>query len=258
MKEMLQINIDDVLKIVNLCVPYLIGLAIVVVAAVAVMVVCRNKKAATRYLIRRQGLMAIVLSVVIVVNMISLATGSGTISKETSDKATELCTRIAEEGIVLLKNEENLLPLKADSNLNVFGWASTNPCYGGTGSGSLSDAYETVSLLQGLEDAGFKLNTGLTDFYNAYRGDRPNVGMWEQDWTLPEPLKESYTSELMADAKAFSDTALIVITRVGGEGADLPTDVSAVTYTDNSAEYKDFEAGEQDGKGHGRSGVFQF
>ncbi|WP_312440981.1 glycoside hydrolase family 3 N-terminal domain-containing protein [Lacrimispora sp.] len=250
---MLQINMDDVLKIVNLCVPYLIGLAIAVVAAVAVMVVCRNKKAATRYLIRRQGLMAIVLSVVIVVNMIcwgpmssliSLATGSGTISKETSDKATELCTRIAEEGIVLLKNEANLLPLKADSNLNVFGWASTNPCYGGTGSGSLSDAYETVSLLQGLEDAGFKLNTGLTDFYAAYRGDRPNVGMWEQDWTLPEPVKESYTSELMADAKAFSDTALIVITRVGGEGADLPTDVSAVTYTDNSAEYKDFEAGE--------------
>lgn len=250
---MLQINIDDVLKIVNLCVPYLIGLAIAVAAAVVVMVVCRNKKAATRYLIRRQGLMAILLAVVIVVNMIcwgpmssliSLATGSGTISKETSDKATELCTRIAEEGIVLLKNEENLLPLKADSNLNVFGWASTNPCYGGTGSGSLSDAYETVSLLQGLEDAGFKLNTGLTDFYNAYRGDRPNVGMWEQDWTLPEPLKESYTSELMADAKAFSDTALIVITRVGGEGADLPTDVSAVTYTDNSAEYKDFEAGE--------------
>jgi len=253
MKKMLQINMDDVLKIVNLCVPYLIGLAIAVVAAVAVMVVCRNKKAATRYLIRRQGLMAIVLSVVIVVNMIcwgpmssliSLATGSGTISKETSDKATELCTRIAEEGIVLLKNEANLLPLKADSNLNVFGWASTNPCYGGTGSGSLSDAYETVSLLQGLEDAGFKLNTGLTDFYAAYRGDRPNVGMWEQDWTLPEPVKESYTSELMADAKAFSDTALIVITRVGGEGADLPTDVSAVTYTDNSTEYKDFEAGE--------------
>ncbi len=249
---MLQINIDDVLKIVNLCVPYLIGLAIAVAAAVAVMVVCRNKKAATRYLIRRQGLMAIVLAVVIVVNMIcwgpmssliSLATGSGTISKETSDKATELCTRIAEEGIVLLKNEANVLPLKTDSNLNVFGWASTNPCYGGTGSGSLSDAYETVSLLQGLEDAGFKLNTGLTDFYTAYRSDRPNVGMWEQDWTLPEPLKESYTSELMTDAKAFSDTALIVITRVGGEGADLPTDVSTVTYTDNSAEYKDFEAG---------------
>ncbi|GLC78217.1 glycoside hydrolase family 3 C-terminal domain-containing protein [Lacrimispora brassicae] len=249
---MLQINVDDVLKIVNLCVPYLIGLAIAIAVAAVAMVVCRNRKAATKYLIRRQGLMAIVLSVVIVGNMIcwgpmssliSLATGSGTISKETSDKATELCTRIAEEGIVLLKNEENLLPLKTDSNLNVFGWASTNPCYGGTGSGSLSDAYETVSLLQGLEHAGFKLNAGLTDFYTAYRADRPKVGMWEQDWTLPEPVKESYTSELMAGTKEFSNTAMVVITRVGGEGADLPTDVSAVTYTDNSTGYKDFEPG---------------
>lgn len=250
---MLQINMDDVLKIVKLCVPYLIGLAIVIAIAVAPMVACRKKKEAVKYLIRRQGLIAIGLSVVIVANMIcwgpmsnliSLATGSGTISEETSDKATKLCTEIAKEGIVLLKNQENLLPLKANSNLNVFGWASTNPCYGGTGSGSLSDAYDTVSLLQGLEHAGFKLNTKLSDFYTAYRADRPKVGMWEQDWTLPEPVKGSYTSDLMADAKSFSNTAMVVITRVGGEGADLPTDVSAVTYTDNSTEYKDFKPGE--------------
>lgn len=250
---MLQINIDDVLKIVNLCVPYLIGLAVVIAAAVIVMVACRKKKRAVKYLIRRQGLMAVLLAFVIVVNLIcwgpmssliSLATGSGTISEETSNEATALCTEIAEEGIVLLKNERNLLPLKSDSNLNVFGWASTNPCYGGTGSGSLSDAYETVSLLQGLEDAGFNLNTKLSDFYTSYRADRPTVGMWEQDWTLPEPAKASYTSEMISDAKSFSDTAMIIITRVGGEGADLPTDVSAVTYTDNSKEYKDFEAGE--------------
>lgn len=250
---MLQVNIDDVMKIVNLCVPYLIGLAVVAAAVIAAMVVFRKKKGAAKYLIRRQGIMAIVLAFVITVNLIcwgpmssliSLATGSGTISEETSNEATRLCTEIAEEGIVLLKNDENLLPLKTDTNLNVFGWASTNPCYGGTGSGSLSDAYETVSLLQGLEHAGFKLNTGLSDFYKAYRADRPQVGMWEQDWTLPEPVKDSYTSELISDAKAFSDTAMIVITRVGGEGADLPSDVSAVTYTDNSKDYKDFEDGE--------------
>ena len=54
----------------------------------------------------------------------------------------------------------------------------------------------------------------------------------------------SYSTELMNNAKEFSDTAMVVITRVGGEGADLPTDVSKVTYTDNSENYKDFEAGE--------------
>ena len=71
--------------------------------------------------------------------------------------------------------------------LYTSGWSSTNPCYGGTGSGALSDAYETTTLLGGLEDAGYKINTELTDFYKAYREDRPEVGMWAQDWTLPEP-----------------------------------------------------------------------
>ena len=68
--------------------------------------------------------------------------------------------------------------------------------------------------------------------------------MWEQDWTLPEPTVDSYSEDLIKNAQDFSDTALVVITRVGGEGADLPTDVSKVTYTDNSKDYKDFEPGE--------------
>lgn len=250
---MLQINIDDVMNIVKLCAPYLIGLGIALAAIIAVFIACRKKIGAKKYLIRSQGIMAMVLALIITVNLIcwgpmasliSLATGSGTITEETSNKATELCTEIAEEGIVLLKNDSSLLPLKADANLNVFGWASTNPCYGGTGSGSLSDAYETVSLLKGLEDAGFKLNNALSDFYKEYRADRPSVGMWAQDWTLPEPVKTSYSQEMLSGAKSFSDTAMVVITRVGGEGADLPSDVSKVTYTDNSKDYKDFEAGD--------------
>ena len=250
---MLQINIDDVMNIVKLCAPYLIGLGIALAAIIAVFIAWRKKMGAKKYLIRSQGIMAMVLALIITVNLIcwgpmasliSLATGSGTITEETSNKATELCTEIAEEGIVLLKNDSSLLPLKADANLNVFGWASTNPCYGGTGSGSLSDAYETVSLLKGLEDAGFKLNNALSDFYKEYRADRPSVGMWAQDWTLPEPVKTSYSQEMLSGAKSFSDTAMVVITRVGGEGADLPSDVSKVTYTDNSKDYKDFEAGD--------------
>lgn len=249
---MLAINMDDVLNVLKSCKPYLIALGIVLVLAIAVTVACMKMKKASKKLIRKETWIAALLAVVVIVNlicfipmssMISLATGNGTITDETSGEATELCAEIAEEGIVLLKNE-NVLPLADASNLNVFGWASTNPCYGGTGSGSLSDAYETTSLLQGLTNAGFKLNTELSDFYTAYRADRPEVGMWSQDWSLPEPTAESYTDEMMNAAKEFSNTAMVVITRVGGEGADLPTDVSAVTYTDNSTEYKDFEAGE--------------
>lgn len=249
---MLAINMDDVLNVLKSCAPYLIAFGVVLVLAIIFTVVSMKLNVTTRKFVRSQTWIATLLALVIVINlicfipmssMISLATGNGTITEETSAEATELCAEIAEEGIVLLKNE-NLLPLAGNSNLNVFGWGSTNPCYGGTGSGSLSDAYETTSLLQGLTNAGFVLNTELSDFYTAFRADRPEVGMWSQDWTLPEPTADSYTDELMTNAKEFSDTAMIVITRVGGEGADLPTDVSAVTYTDNSENYKDFEGGE--------------
>ena len=249
---MLAINMDDVINVLNSCKPYLIALGVVLALAIVVTVACMKLKKPVKKLGRKEAWIAFLLAVVVIVNlicfipmssMISLAMGNGTITDETSDESTALVQEIAEEGIVLLKND-GTLPLAADSNLNVFGWASTNPCYGGTGSGALSDAYPTVSLLQGLEDAGFNLNTELSDFYTAYRADRPEVGMWAQDWTLPEPTADSYTDEMMANAKEFSDTAMVVITRVGGEGADLPTDVSKVTYTDNSTEYKDFEAGE--------------
>lgn len=250
---MLKINMDDVINVLNSCKPYLIGFGVVLVLAVIVIVACMKLEKAKKKLIRGEAGIAILLALVIVVNMIcfgpmysmiSLATGNGTITEETSDAATELCTEIAEEGIVLLKNENNLLPVTENKVLNVFGWASTNPCYGGTGSGSLSDAYETKTLLQGLTDAGFKLNDELSDFYTTFRSDRPEVGMWAQDWTLPEPTADSYSDELLKSAKDFSDTAMVVITRVGGEGADLPVDVSQVNYTDNSSDYKDFEAGE--------------
>ena len=248
---MLSINIEDVIKVLNSMKPQLIGFGVVLVLAIVAMIACMKLPKAKKYMIRCQAGLAILLA------MISLATGSGSISEETSAEATDLVEDIADEGIVLLKNEGSTLPLTA-GNLNVFGWASTNPVYGGTGSGALNDAYHTVTLLEGLENAGFTLNTELSDFYTAYRADRPTIAMGTQDWTLPEPPASTYTDEMMANAKAFSDTALVVIGRSGGEGADLPTDMAAVidgswqdgttsyagSYTNNSTEYADFEQGQ--------------
>ena len=248
---MLAINMDDVIKVVSSIKGYLIALAAVVLLAVAVMVGCRKMKKSKKYLIRWQAGLGLVAAAAIIVNliltgpmysMVSLATGGGKVSEENVASATQLCEDIADEGIVLLDND-GTLPLAKNSKLNVFGWASTNPCYGGTGSGALSDAYPTVTLLQGLTNAGFELNTELSDFYTSYRADRPVVGMFSQDWTLPEPEAAQYTDEMMNNAKAFSDTAMVVITRVGGEGADLPTDVSQVTY-DAGHSYNDFEPGD--------------
>ena len=114
--------------------------------------------------------------------------------------------------------------MASGTKLNVFGWSSTNPVYGGTGSGSLSDAYPTVSLLEGLENAGFEVNQDLVNFYTNFRATRPTVGMWGQDWTIPEPTVEDYDNAgIFESAKAYSDTAVVVLARSGGEGADLPT-----------------------------------
>lgn len=230
---MLAINIDDVMNVLNTCKPYLIALGIILALVVIVTIAVKKLPKAKKKLIRSESWIAFLLAVVVVVNMIcfgpmssmiSLATGNGTISDESSEEAKALCEEIAEEGIVLLENEDGALPLAEGTKLNVFGWSSTNPVYGGTGSGSLSDAYPTVSLLEGLTNAGFEVNQDLVDFYTEFRAARPTVGMWGQDWTLPEPTIEEYEEAgIFESAKEYSDTAVIVIARSGGEGADLPT-----------------------------------
>ncbi len=234
---MLSINLDDVMQVLTNIRSYLIAFGVVLALAIIVMVAVRKLPKAKKKMIRAQSGLAILLALTIVVNlictgpmstMLDLVSGSGTISEETSAKATQLVNEITADGVVLAKDEDGILPVASGSKLNVFGWASTNPCYGGTGSGALNDAYPVTDLLTGLHDAGIETNEELSKFYTDYKADRPSVGMVEQDWTLPEPNVNLYTDEMMENAKAFSDTAMVVITRVGGEGADLPTDMASV------------------------------
>ena len=167
------------------------------------------------------------------------------LSDATVSKANELAKEVQSEAITMLKNDDSNLPL-SNKKVNVFGWGSTNPVYGGTGSGSMSDQYDTVSLLDGMKEAGIETNADLTKLYTDYRADRAVVGMWAQDWTLPEVPADQYSDSLISDAKSFSDEAVVVITRVGGEGADLPTNMKAetITYENNSNDYEDFQDGE--------------
>ena len=230
---MLGINLDDVKTVIGLMKGHLIALAVILVLAIVATVAVIKLPKAVKKLVRGNAWLAFILALVIILNLIltgpvysivNLALGdSGDISEESIQSATELCTTIAEEGIVLLKNEDSILPLK-NTKVNTFGWSSTNPVYGGTGSGSLSGAYPTVTLLEGLTNAGIEYNPTLTDFYTSWRSSRPTIGMGGQDWTIPEPTQEEYEAAGIYDnALAFSDTALIVIARSGGEGADLPT-----------------------------------
>ncbi len=134
----------------------------------------------------------------------------------------EITERIEAEGIVLLRNQGHALPLAQDERkVNVFGWSSTMPVYGGTGSGAV-DASSAVTFLNGLENAGIEYNTEITDFYSAFRTNRPVIAIRAQDWTVPEPTMEEYDAAGIFDsAKNFSDVAVVMVSRSGGEGADL-------------------------------------
>ena len=261
----IQIAWEDVFSVISQISGWLIGIGVTVVALILILIFAGKAGKPHAGFIRAQSAIAAVLIVALMVNGILLGqlsnlitsafTEMGTLSEETIGTSQQTVEDVMNEGIVLLEND-GTLPLDSTANLNVFGWASTNPVYGGTGSGTV-DASTAVSLLSGLENAGFSLNQELSDFYTAYRSDRPEITINNgQDWTLPEPTADSYTDEMLENARAFSDTALIVFSRPGGEGADLPNDMGAVLdgsynqgtkYTNasyqNNGDYADFEAG---------------
>lgn len=250
---MISVEMEDVLAVLQLCKPYIIGIIAALVIGIIIMIACRRMSRGKRFLIRGEAAIAMVLAVVVCVNMIcfgpmstliGLATGNGTLSDETNEEAAEVAEEIMEDGIVLLKNE-SLLPLNETKKLNIFGWESINPAYGGAGSGGINDLYDIVSLNQGLENAGFSINQELVDFYNNYGADNPEMSIQKQSWTLPEPPVDTYSDELIKSAKEYSDVAVVVLSRKAGEGHnDIPMDVRKAAYDNNSDEYDDFPEGE--------------
>ena len=255
---MLQINMADVMNVIGSLTPYLIAIGVIFVLALIITFAVNKKtvkEVATRKIIHSESWLVALVGIVVAVSMmlsgpLSTLLNNATATKymlsdATVSKANELAKEVQSEAITMLKNDDSNLPL-SNKKVNVFGWGSTNPVYGGTGSGSMSDQYDTVSLLDGMKEAGLETNADLSKLYTDYRADRPVVAMWSQDWTLPEVPADQYSDSLISDAKSFSDEAVVVITRVGGEGADLPTNMKAetITYKNNSKDYDDFQDGE--------------
>ena len=243
---MLGINMNDVITTIGLLKNQLILIGVLLALAIIITIVAVKIKKPARGLVRGTTWVAFLVAFVLIINqiltgpmysMVSMVfKKGGDISEQSITDASKLCEEIADEGFVLLKND-GILPLSANAKVNTFGWSSTNPVYGGTGSGSLSGLYETVSLLKGLENAGIQYNADLVKFYTDWRAARPTIGMFGQDWTIPEPAIADYEAgKVFENAKGYSDTAIIVIARSGGEGADLPTSLSPDvpdTFVDN-------------------------
>ncbi|MBR3154483.1 MAG: glycoside hydrolase family 3 C-terminal domain-containing protein [Lachnospiraceae bacterium] len=277
--EGMGVSAVDVQTYVNMLSGYIYGILVVLLAVIVMMFVAQKARKGSRGLVRWTSVVAGLTIIAIIANMIcfgpmhdnlaALMNGLGSVSEESASHSLEVIEKVGDEGIILAQND-GLLPLTDTDRINVFGWASTNPIYGGTGSGSSSNE-GNIDILSSLKNAGFEINQNIIDMYTEYSPTR-NLGgnvvsVSFTDWSLPEAPADRYTQDLMDGAKAFSDTAMIVLARSGGEGQDLPADMGAVidgtydnvrqekangnegysyyasTYT-NNGDYNDYEAGE--------------
>ena len=175
--------------------------------------------------------------------------GTGFVVKQTpeADQAREegekVAAKIVEEGIVLLRNENNALPIKNKGNINLFGWATVSHIRGGDGGSGGATSKGIVTIKESLENAGFTVNNDLLAMYENYggsRGDSPDpddakYGGYKKSWGTPEPAigdETLYTAELKSAAKAFSQTAVVTIARGSGECVDIPEGYLSLTPTE--------------------------
>lgn len=204
----LAVTTEDLKNGIIACSPAIIFIVVVLIAALIVVVAAGKLKQPKRALVRAQAPIAILLAITLSVNWVILGVEYSVVnsvfaedvkvSDETMASGRAIADQIASEGIVLLKNDDKALPLSAGTKLNLFGWSSVRPLYGGTGSGD-SDTSNAVSLIDGLKHAGFEVNEELVKFYENFRTERPvgtirlrEIGSKRGDFTVPEPTIAEY------------------------------------------------------------------
>lgn len=155
-------------------------------------------------------------------------TQKATNKAEAFANAQEVNLKLAEEGFVLLKNENAALPMNKGARISVFSKNSVNLSYGGSGSGGF-DTSNNKNLYESLNDAGFVTNPTLKNFYEssqsgpvrtANSSDLDNGD--NQKIATAETPQSKYIDAVKNSYADYSDAALVVITRIGGEGFDLP------------------------------------
>lgn len=151
--------------------------------------------------------------------------------EELQSARDEVSYNIMGEGATLLRNENNTLPLQKGNNVSIFGQHAHEILASGSGSGSIGDPIK--NLKEVLEDSGFNVNEKLWDFYlnnnGKSLGNGPALagGNSKTDWSINEYPVASYDSSLDSTYSSYNDAAIVVISRTGGEGGDLATDMSS-------------------------------
>lgn len=157
--------------------------------------------------------------------------GGSEISEEKREAGEVLAEQIVEEGTVLVKNDDNALPLDPQTKkVNVFGWSSTAWIATGSGSGNSTANSPAIGtdFLSALEKAGIEYNPALTEMYENYCPDRSQYAYntlkgydYESCLLIEPPVNDQYYPNVN-DLKAYSDTAIVVLSRVSGESTDAP------------------------------------
>ena len=149
-------------------------------------------------------------------------------NEERVEYENALVEQIEAEGAVLLTNEDDALPISSDSKVSLFSSSSVNLVYGGTGSGAV-DTTDAATLKSAFEDAGCEVNETLWEFYETgegseyVRGEAGFAEMMTGDYTYEanEVPWDVYTDEVLDSIEEYGDAAIVVFSRVGGEGVDL-------------------------------------
>ena len=173
--------------------------------------------------------------------------------EEALEFSDNLCREMTEEGIILLKNDKKdgvpALPLAEEeiAKINIFGWGASDAGWifgsdGSANSNSGTSRAKVKMLTDAFENANIEYNTEIMEMYKEFRNERAGVRALEENmkfYMLIEPGVDAYNAEgengktILQNAKEFSDTALVVLGRMGGEGTDLPV----IQYLNTTGKY---------------------
>lgn len=168
--------------------------------------------------------------------------------KDMDEYGKLICKLVESEGAALLTNN-GALPLASGSKVSLFSTSSVNLVYGGTGSGNI-DASTADNLKGAMEKAGFSVNEKLWNFYLTGEGSKylrsGGSGILPGAASVSEAPWSVYTKDVLDSVSAYGDAAVIVLSRVGGEGADM-----ALNYLNLDQNEKDLLKGVQELKHSG-------
>lgn len=152
------------------------------------------------------------------------------------NKYLDTAAKMVSEGIVMLKNENNALPLDADKEVAVFGRIQFHYYKSGTGSGGMVNVTKVVNILDGLIDNGVKVNEKLLDTYRKWDRENPfdlGEGWGGEPWSQKEmPLDEG----LVKETAKSCETAIVIIGRTAGEEQDNRLEAGSYLLSDDEIE----------------------